>query len=201
MNQNGADGLVSTPKPSKLLTVLLPLVLVVAGCIAIWSRIGTENKPTASESRQGMRVDGQWQTAYMNPDGTQVNGIMLLKQKGDTIEGWGTDPKSTFQVTGNLARNQQGKAQIKFSKQYTRSDKQPLGKPIVYFGVIDGINPDGPYFLHISGLWKIQKASGNGRVEMTGKWEAALTEPRSDQSREPEAVPKHKGKKLVQQCS
>ncbi|MBY0548406.1 MAG: hypothetical protein K2W95_14005 [Candidatus Obscuribacterales bacterium] len=187
MNQNGADGLVSTPKPSRLLTVLLPLVLVVAGCITIGSRIGTENKPTAKESRQDMRLDGQWQTAYMNPDGTQVNGTMLLKQKGDSIEGLGSDTNSAFRVTGNLEGNQQGRAQIKLSKQCISSDKQPLGKPIVYFGVIDGINPDGPYFLHISGIWKFQKASGNSSpaqiVEITGKWEAALTEPAANQSR------------------
>lgn len=181
MNQDSADGLVSTPKPSKLLTVILPLVLVIAGSIAIWSRIGTEYK-----SQKRMRLDGEWQTAYLNPDGTQVNGIMLLKQKGDTIEGLGNDPKSKFQVTGKLTQNPQGKAQIQLSKQYLRSDKQPLGKPIVYFGVVDGINPEGPYFMHISGLWKFQKASENSSpaqiVELTGKWEAALTQPRKDQS-------------------
>lgn len=80
MNQNGADGLVANPKPSKLLTVLLPLVLVVAGGIAIWSRTGTDpgksevtRSTNATESQQRMNLDGGWQTAYMNPDGTQRN--------------------------------------------------------------------------------------------------------------------------------
>lgn len=192
MPQDGADGLVSNPKPKapKLLAVLLPLVLVVAGT-AVWLRIGSDEKSeksevsqstTATESEKKFRLDGEWQTAYMTSDGTQVNGIMSLTQKGDTIEGLGNDPKSAFQVTGRLARNQQGKVLIQLSKQFLSADKRPLGKPIAYFGVIDGITPGGPYFMHISGIWKFQKASKNSSPaqmgELTGKWEAALTKPR-----------------------
>ncbi len=130
----------------------------------------------------GKSLTGQWQVAFRNPDGSKINGLMKLTQKGDVLQGSGSDPKAEYKVQGKLTQNQ-GKQEVQLSKQYLNAQKTVIGKQIFYNGVIDNVNPKGPYFMHISGTWKFQKSTdggpqGNG-VELRGLWEAALTGPTS----------------------
>lgn len=120
----------------------------------------TRNAPVQGRNLPGL--SGNWQIAFKNADGTQSNGVMKLSQRGADIEGWGSDPKATFQIVGKLAHSN-----VILNKQYIDAQNRPVGERIVYSGIIDGVNPSGPYFLHMSGQWKVK--------DKQGVWEAALT--------------------------
>lgn len=112
-------------------------------------------------------LSGNWQIAYKNSDGRQTNGIMNITERGDTIEGWGTDPKGTFQLAGKVLHG--NRPQIVMSKQYLTPQNKVIGEPIQYRGEVDGSNKDGPSFVHIAGTWTLK--------DKQGLWEAALTHP------------------------
>ena len=125
----------------------------------------------------GLGLNGQWEFAYQNPNGSIGHGLLTLKQSGGVVEGWGVD-KGQFQVRGDLKNGM-----LTFNKQYVENN-QPKGKPILYSGKIDYANPNPPAgqpFIHVSGVWKLTKREGYSWraqiVSLSGKWEAQLVKP------------------------
>ncbi len=141
-----------------------------------------------------MSMSGTWTTAYRNPDGKQVDGVLSLLQRGDFLEGEGSDPKGTFNLAGQLSKGEQGKVQVRLEKQYVNESNAPLGIPIIYNANLDGVNPRGPFFLHVSGTWKFQKKTTGDHpktIEMQGEWEGALIKPSQEKSSLPANQQRH----------
>lgn len=121
-------------------------------------------------------LSGKWNFAYSNPNQSIGRGILNLTQSGDQIQGWGVD-KAQFSINGTYKNGT-----MQFNKQYLQGG-QPIGKPILYQGRIDGINanpqPGQPY-AHVSGVWQLVKREGFSWraqiVTLQGRWEAALSE-------------------------
>ncbi len=125
-------------------------------------------------SAPSISLSGDWQTAQRNPDQSQVNGVMKITQSGTVLEGAGSDPNSEYRLSGEVVRTMEGHIQIQIEKQCLGPKKELKGSPVSIIAVIDGTNPKGPYFIHLSGLWKEEKDDPS---KPRGAWEAALMKP------------------------
>ncbi len=186
------------PVPAKMLGIAavlivfvgFPIMVLLANVSSILSGLGgamgggggsaaTSSGGGGSASTGGMTLTGQWDFAYQNPNQSIGRGLLSLTQNGTTIEGYGVD-KAQFQVRGTIKDST-----LTFNKQYVQAG-QPMGKPIVYQGKIDYANanpPQGQPYVHVSGVWQLTKREGFSWraqiVQLSGRWEAALTKPGS----------------------
>lgn len=137
------------------------------------------NPAVAVAAPGSINLNGQWMTAYRNPDGSQVNGLMTLTQKGANLAGTGGDANHQCSFEGQTGITKDGKVQVQLKKQNLTAQRQPLGPPLIYTGVVDAVAPQGPYFLHISGQWIARRPAAGKQpaLEVKGDWEAALTKP------------------------
>lgn len=122
-------------------------------------------------------LGGDWEFGVGMADGRVMKGTVNLQQAGNTFSGMGVDNFGAFRVTNGVIKY----PKLQFQKGYIDQQGKAKGKPIMYVGAVDWVNPDPskgniPFLSHMYGQWQFQKRDGFGWrgqiVTKTGKWEA-----------------------------
>jgi hypothetical protein len=125
---------------------------------------------TSSQRASNMpSLNGQYKFGYLIGQ-TVHRGQFVLEQKGNDIYGNGQDD-AQFAFSGKF-----NPPKIQFAKQYV-SNGQPVGKPILWSGVVDFPANSGP---HMQGTYSANIAQGVFRfrrvITVSGRWEARMTQ-------------------------
>lgn len=125
-------------------------------------------KMSDSSYQSSPSLEGNWDYAFQNIDGSVCPGTFSLTQSANKIDANGVDGNGPFEIKGELS----GK-HITLKKSYRNST---VAAPIFLDGRIDSMVKSGKFYAHISGIWQF----ANKRIlelPVKGKWEAGLTEP------------------------